>query len=516
MLLRLWLASFTALVALAQNPGAPVVLENHEVFRIEAAFGPYSARDRANDVSLRLRAIVERGRTDPVVTTYVPIENATVITTGGILVLTVLEADAKAAGKPQAQLAGEYAAAIRGALSSYREQHTYWSYFLASAQALAAWSVFLGFIWLVRRVVGWLRTRMDLWGAQKATSQQARGLGRILWERASLLLFTAARVFLWIFILFQFSFLISYTFGLFPQTAGISTTLLDYLRSTFGGIWNAILNYLPSGGFVIIVGFITHYLLRVLAFLTRAVEQGDLPISWLHPEMARPTYQLVRIFVLIFALVVVFPYLPGGQSDAFKGVSILLGLLISVGSGSSISNVLAGIMITYMRPYRIGDRVKIADTLGDVLEKSLLVTRIRTIKNVEVVIPNSSILGSQILNYSAMARSRGLVLHTTITIGYSTPWPQVQELLISAAKRTNAIVADPAPYVLQTSLNDFHVSYELNAFTESPNVFEFTYSELHQNIQDTFAEAGVEIMSPGFLAIRKGPVQLPEPSGPTV
>jgi small-conductance mechanosensitive channel len=515
MLFRLLLASILGIIALAQDAGAPVYFEGREILRIYAGVGPYSAQDRARDITARLQSIAERGDTRLVTTTYIPAQNATAIATSHSLIMMVIDADATMAGKTEAQVAEEYARAVRAALLTYREKHTLLSYLTSSGKALAAWVVFAAFVWLVRRFVLWFRARVDNWVARRAETNQARGVARLLWERGAMLLFTGARAFLWIFALFQFSFLLSYSFGLFPQTAGISTTLLDYLRTTFGGIGKAIVDYLPSGGFVIVVGFITRYLLRLLAFIAKAVEQGDLPVAGMHPEMARPTYQLVRIFVLIFALVVVFPYLPGGQSEAFKGVSILLGLLISIGSGTSIGNVLAGIMLTYMRPYRIGDRVKIADTLGDVLEKNLLVTRVRTIKNVEVVVPNSSILGNQILNYSAMARNRGLVLHTTITIGYSTPWHQVHDLMISAAKRTGAILADPAPYVLQTSLNDYHISYELNAFTDRPNVFEFTYSALHQNLQDTFAEAGVEIMSPGFLAVRKGPAQLPVSIDPT-
>lgn len=196
-------------------------------------------------------------------------------------------------------------------------------------------------------------------------------------------------------------------------------------------------------------------------------------------------------------------------------MSIFLGVLISIGSGSSVGNVLAGITLTYMRPYRVGDRVQFGDTIGDVLEKSLLVTRLRTIKNVEVVIPNSTILGGMIQNFSAMARNRGLILHTTATIGYDVPWRQVHELLIRAAQNTEGILLEPVPFVLQTALNDFNISYQLNAFTDRPNEFEFIYSRLHQNIQDSFNKAGVEIMSPNYLALRDGnTVTTPEADRP--
>jgi small-conductance mechanosensitive channel len=207
---------------------------------------------------------------------------------------------------------------------------------------------------------------------------------------------------------------------------------------------------------------------------------------------------------VIIAFIVAFPYLPGGNSDAFKGVSLFIGLLLSLGSSSAVSNVLAGLVLTYMRPYHGGDRVKIADTVGDIVEKSLLVTRVRTIKNVEVVIPNSAILSNQILNYSALARSRGLILNTTVTIGYDASWRTVHELLRQAALDTDGILHDPPPFVFETSLNDFHVSYELNAYTDRANDIQDIYSHLHEAIQDRFNRAGVEIMSPAYHSLRDG------------
>jgi small-conductance mechanosensitive channel len=219
---------------------------------------------------------------------------------------------------------------------------------------------------------------------------------------------------------------------------------------------------------------------------------------------------------VIFALVVAFPYLPGGKSDAFKGVSIFIGVLLSLGSGSAMGNIVSGVVLTYMRPFRVGDRVQIADTIGDIIDKSLLVTRLRTIKNVEVTIPNSAILNGQVINYSAMAQTPGLILHTTVTIGYDAPWRTVHELMSSAALATEGILSEPRPFVLQTALNDFNVSYEINAYTHRPNEMTRLYSALHANIQEKFNAAGVEIMSPNYLALRDGnTVTLPEDQRPT-
>jgi small-conductance mechanosensitive channel len=169
-----------------------------------------------------------------------------------------------------------------------------------------------------------------------------------------------------------------------------------------------------------------------------------------------------------------------------------------------VANVVGGVVMVYMRPFQIGDRVKIADTVGDVVEKTLLVTRIRTPKNVEVTIPNSMVLGSHLVNYSTTARTGGLILHTTITLGYDLPWRRVHDVLIEAALATDGILPEPRPFVLQTALNDFHVSYELNAYTDRPGGMARTYSELHQNVQDACAAAGIEILSPLYAATRDG------------
>jgi small-conductance mechanosensitive channel len=221
--------------------------------------------------------------------------------------------------------------------------------------------------------------------------------------------------------------------------------------------------------------------------------------------------------VVLLAGVVIFPYLPGAQSPAFQGVSILLGILVTFSSGSALANLFAGILLTYTRAFRIGDRVRVGDTYGDVLEQSLLATRLRTIKNEEVAIPNALVLGAHIINYSAVAKREGLILHTQVTIGYDAPWRQVHNLLLQAARATPRILGTPAPFVWQKSLNDFYVTYELNAYTDHPEVLDDTYAQLHQAIRDAFDAAGVEIMSPHYASLRDGSrstVVPPEKRGP--
>jgi len=253
---------------------------------------------------------------------------------------------------------------------------------------------------------------------------------------------------------------------------------------------------------VIIV--VTRYILKLISLVFVGIGRGSIRFAGFHEEWAEPTYKIVRFLVIVFAAIACFPYIPGSQSEGFRGISVFLGLLISLGSAAAIGNIIAGVVLTYMRPFQVGDRVKIADTTGDVMEKTLLVTRVRTIKNVDVTIPNAMVLGSHLINFSSSAKNLGLILHTSVTIGYDAPWKTVHELLVSAARATTHILQKPEPFVLQTSLNDFYVTYEINAYTDQANLMAAIYADLHQNIQDKFNEAGVEIMSPHYTQLRDG------------
>lgn len=293
--------------------------------------------------------------------------------------------------------------------------------------------------------------------------------------------------------------------GLFPWTKGLSQQLFGYILDPVRSVLRAVVAFIPNLIFIAVIWAFFHYALRALHAVFREVSRERIRFPGFYPEWAEPTFQIVRFLSWAFALVVVFPYLPGSDSPAFQGISVFLGVLLSLGSGSAVANAVAGVIITYMRPFKLGDRVRIGDAVGDVIEKTLLVTRLRTIKNVEVTIPNAIALSGSILNYSAFAKEGGLILNTAVTIGYDAPWPKVHELLIGAARKTEGILAAPAPFVLQTLLGDFSVKYELNAHTDRPNDMAALYSALHQSVQDAFAAAGVEIMSPVFEVHRTEP-----------
>ena len=213
---------------------------------------------------------------------------------------------------------------------------------------------------------------------------------------------------------------------------------------------------------------------------------------------------------IALALVVAYPYIPGSSSEAFKGVSIFLGLVVSLGSSSVIANLMAGYTMIYRRAFKIGDRITVDNLTGDVIERRLMVTHLHTIKNEEIVVPNSTIINSNIINYSTLARSRGLILHTTVGIGYETPWRQVEAMLKLAAERTSGLVREPAPFVLQKSLGDFAITYELNAYCDNPHAMAQLYTAMHQNILDVFNEHGVQIMTPAYEGDPEKPKVVPK------
>lgn len=308
-----------------------------------------------------------------------------------------------------------------------------------------------------------------------------------------------------------FYFYLTFAFGLFPATRGVAGTLLGYILSAMRQLGTAAIDYLPSLVFLLVLFFVTRGVIKLMALAFDRIWLGRVRLASFPSEFARPTFKIVRFCVIIFAIMVAYPYLPGSGSPAFQAVSIFLGVLVSLGSSGAIANIVSGIALTYMRAFSVGDRVRIADAEGDVTERNTFVTRVRTPKNVDITIPNAMVMSNHIINYSTHS-SAGVVLHTTITIGYDVEWSRIHEVLIEAAKATTHIEEDPPPFVLQTRLDDFYVHYELNAYTRLPTQMASIYSELHQNIQDGLHGAGIEIASPHLAQHRDGNLPaIPDP-----
>jgi small-conductance mechanosensitive channel len=305
--------------------------------------------------------------------------------------------------------------------------------------------------------------------------------------------------------------------GLFSWTREIANSIAAYLQDQLHELSAAVIDYIPDLITAVIIILLGYSLIRLCRLVFKGVERRRITVPGFYPEWSRTSFNLIRMLIIAMTVVVVFPYLPGSGSPAFQGVSIFFGVLLSLGSTSAVANVISGIVLTYTRAFRKGDFVSISQTEGRVIERTAFVTRIRTNKNVDVSIPNATVMADKVINYSSQAKHTGITLHTGVTIGYDVPWPKVQELLLAAASATGHIEADPAPFVLQTALDDNYVAYELNASTKRADLRPQIYSALHANILDAFHTAGVEITSPHYRAVRDGneaamaPV-IPQPS----
>lgn len=298
--------------------------------------------------------------------------------------------------------------------------------------------------------------------------------------------------------------LLNMAMGLFEQSRTLAGNLLELTLEAIGFVIQGFIDYIPSLLVIIVVLLIVRFILHAMKLVFKGIGNGSIHIPGFYSEWSTTSFNLLRLLVYALTLIIIFPYLPGSDSPAFQGLSLFLGLLLSLGSTTAVANVVAGIVLTYTRAFNLGDRVSIHDTLGVVVERGMFVTRLKNTKNEVISIPNAMTLTSHIINYSEQAKGAGLILYTSVTIGYDVPWPKVHELLISAAVKTENIETEPEPFVLQKSLDDYSVNYQLNATTKDAVGMPRTHSSLNANILDVFNAAGVEIMSPMFVATRDG------------
>lgn len=481
-----------------------VSLDGRRLFSVPKSPNFSSADERAEVIEQRLLRLAKN--------TAIPVEairpeettTGTLIIAEDSLIMQISDADAALAKRERAELAGTYVQRIQVEIRRYREDWTWRNILIGTAKALGIAIAFTLLIWALWKFDRRLKAAAARWISRRLEHPQSR-MGRYLPSRRLVsILFSGETVLRWALFLLLLQICIELILQCFPGTRPLATRISDFVWAPLAILWGNFIAYFPNLFFVAVVAILAYYAIRLINFAFREIQEERLTITGFYPDWAAPTSKLVRVLIFILVAIIIYPYLPGSNSAAFKGVSLFLGVLLSIGSSSAIASIVAGTILTYMRPFHVGDRVKVGDTTGDVVERSLLVTRIRTIKNVVVTIPNVTILTGQIFNYSTTAEQEGLILNTSVTIGYDAPWRQVHELLISAAQTTPYILEAPAPFVLQTALNDFYVAYEINAYTREANRMATIYSDLHQNIQDKFNEAGVEIMSPHYASLRDG------------
>jgi len=492
----------------AEPPSAPVEVDGEILFRVRGV-SALPADERASRIAERLRAVAADPSFGAASLRGVESDAGTEVVAGDRRIMTLTDADALLEGVPRVALATAIVARMSGAIEAYRSARTPEALTKGAALALVATVLLAVFVFLLARLRGRvqeilerrLRSRLSV-EFQSFQFVRAERLWAIVRHGLSTL-----RGFLVLVLLFSY---VQFVLARFPWTRSVGLGLLEYALDPVRTIARSFVASIPSLLFLAVIGVITWYVLTLLHLFARAIAREEVRLANFDADWAEPTYNLARLAVLGFAAVVAYPHIPGSNSEAFRGVSVFVGVMFSLGSSSAIANLIAGYTITYRRAFKVGDRVKIGETFGEVQSVRLQATYVRTIKNETVTIPNSCIVGAEVVNYSTLAATEGLILHTTIGIGYETAWRQVEAMLKMAADRTAGVLADPAPFVLQKGLGDFAVTYEVNAHTRDARRMAATYSELHRNILDVFNEYGVQIMTPAYEGDPEQPKIVPK------
>lgn len=485
--------------------GYPVIgAMKDTLFLIYSKIGASTPKERAINISRKIEKLYEYDflKVDSIL--VMKSENTFDIVYSEIIIMSISENDAIWYGKSMPELAQSFKETIKNSIVEAKNENGWLKLFARIGLVLLVIGIAWAMIWLIgkgySKLLLFINSKKDKWLKNLSykdytflNAEQELQVGLFL-----------VKIFRW----FVYAVLVYITlpiiFSIFPFSRDWADALFQLIWLPFRGVLIAIWEYLPNLFSILVIYFVMKYVIRFVRYIFHEIEAEKLKISGFHADWAMPTYSIVKFLLYAFMFVLIFPYLPGSDSNIFKGVSVFIGVLFSLGSSSAIANMVAGLVITYMRPFKIGDRIKIGDVTGDVVEKTLLVTRIRTIKNEVITIPNSSVLNGNTTNYSSEAIEKGLIIHSTVTIGYDVPWKNMHQALIDAASRTDLILDEPKPFVLQTSLDDFYVSYQINAYIREAGKQALIYSNLHQNIQDVCNERGIEILSPHYRAARDG------------
>ena len=493
----------------AEVPSAPVVIDGRSLFRVRGT-SSFPAERRAAGIAARIKAVADDRTVSPDAVHGVETEIGTAIFGGRARVMVVLDADARLESLERKTLAELLVGTMREAVASYRQARTREALLRSAAYAAVATVLLAALVTLVVWVSRWAEKVLEATYRQRVQSVGIQSFQLVRAEQIWVALHRAVVIARALIILALAFVYLQYVLGVFPWTRGFSGQLLGLVLDPLATMGWGIVNVVPNLFFLTILLLITRYLLKVISMFFAAVGRGEVALSGFEQEWADPTYKLLRVAVVALALVVAYPYIPGSGSEAFKGISIFIGIVFSLGSSSTIANIIAGYTMTYRRAFRMGDRVKISGVTGDVIEMRLQVTHLRTIKNEEVIIPNSTILNNEVVNYTSLARTRGLILHTTVGIGYETPWRQVEAMLLLAADRTPEIKREPAPFVRQLALGDFAVTYEINVYCDNVQAMGRIHTALHENILDVVNEHGVQIMTPAYEGDPEQPKVVPK------
>jgi small-conductance mechanosensitive channel len=508
--------SLSALVALSAAPPVPpgiaarqgatnapedvvpatLTIHNRPIVTFRSSLVGRTPQQRVERVTARIQTVIDEGAVAAVYAEQ--IKQGMAVMAGDLLLFVITPNDLNTlAGDTLETVAGQAVQSLTLALQGVRQERSLKYLLTASGLAVLATAIFVLALWALSRINRWLAIRLERAVDARAKKLAIAGFtAHIEW-----LLFSVRwllRVTVWASALFLTYLWLTFSLECFPYTRPWGEALGSYLLTAVKAVALRALEIFPGLAVVAIIFAFTRFLTRVIKVFFDAVAAGRVKLPRVYAETAQPTRRIVVAVLWLFALVMMYPYLPGSGSNAFKGVSVFIGLLLSIGSAGVVNQAVSGLMLMYSRALKAGDYVQIGDTEGTVVSLGMFATKIRTVKNEEVSIPNAVILGTTTKNLTSPEKSEIVILHTAVTIGYSAPWRQVHALLLTAADRTPGLRKEPKPFVLQTALSDFYVEYQVNAYLEAPERRIPVLDKLHQNIQDAFNEHGVQIMSPHY------------------
>lgn len=486
------------------TPGVPVVVEGDTLYYLFAKRGGHTPQQRAE---MNAAAIMELGKRFNLQPDSVYTESSDIVTDlmyGNKVLASFIDQDGLWEGCSRDQLAAAKRKVIVDKLKVMKDEHSLWQ---LGKRILYFILVIIG-QYLLFKLTTWLFNKLKV-RIQRLKDTKLKPISIQEYElldtqkQVNLLVFLA-NLLRYAVMLLQLILTVPLLFSIFPQTKDLAYKLFSYIWDPIKSIFLGIVEYVPNLFTIFVIWLAVKYLVRLVHYLASEIQSERLKIGGFYADWAMPTFHIVRFLLYAFMIAMIYPYLPGSKSGVFQGISVFVGLIVSLGSSTVIGNIIAGLVITYMRPFKLGDRIKLNDTTGNVIEKTPLVTRIRTPKNEVVTIPNSFIMSSHTVNFSQSARDYGLIIHSEVSVGYDIPWRKTHQLLVEAALNTPGVVDDPRPFVLETSLQDYYPVYQVNAYIKDANQLAQVYSDLHQNIQDRFNEEGIEIMSPHYIATRDG------------
>ncbi|KAA6341946.1 Mechanosensitive channel MscK [termite gut metagenome] len=486
------------------TPKIPVVVEGDTLYYLYAKHGGRSPRDRAKNVS---EAILQLGKSYILKPDSVYCESTDIITDiiyGTKVIASFTDQDGLWEGSTREELAAKNRISIVNKLKALHHQHGLLQLGKRIALFLLVIVIQGAFFW----GTGWVYKRMKTY-VKKLKETKLKSISFHAYDlfdtkKQENILVSLCKLVRLILIVIQLFISIPILFSIFPQTEDLAYRIFSYVWLPVKDICKGIIDYLPKLFTIIVIWLAIKYVVRAIKYFAGEIESEKLKINGFYPDWAQPSFQIIRFLLYAFMIAMIYPLLPKSDSGVFQGVSVFVGIIFSLGSSSVVGNVMAGLVLTYMRPFKIGDRIKLNDTIGNVIEKTPFVIRIRTPKNEIITIPNSAVMSSHAVNYSASARDYGLILHTDVGFSFDVHWKTAHDILLRAASDTPDVMAEPAPFVLEVSFYNTGVNYQINAFIKDADKINKIYSDLHHRIQDYANKAGVEMVVPQYIATRDG------------